>query len=112
RGRKFFDLGKQAGLEGMVAKRRQSKYSGTVTGDWLKVKCLRTHNFIVGGWIPDGSRPLGALLLGECIDGELRYVGQVGSPSDIRIMRAITRMLQPRPQSPFGDAIPHPEAKF
>ena len=75
-GREFFELVKQAGLEGMVAKRRLSKYSGTLTDDWLKVKCLRTHDFIIGGWIPDGSRPLGALLLGECIDGKLRCVGK------------------------------------
>jgi bifunctional non-homologous end joining protein LigD len=111
-GSEFFELVKQTGLEGMVAKRRLSKYSGALTDDWLKVKCLRTHDFIVGGWIPDGVRPLGALLLGELIDGELRYVGQVGSASDTRVMRAITRMLTPRLHSPFSDTIPHPGAKF
>jgi bifunctional non-homologous end joining protein LigD len=111
-GREFFDVVKQAGLEGMVTKRRLSKYSGALTDDWLKVKCLRTHDFIVGGWIPDGDRPFGVLLLGELIDGQLRYVGQVGSPSDTRVMRAIARMLKPRARSPFNDAILHPSAKF
>lgn len=111
-GREFFDVVKQAGLEGMVAKRRSSKYSGALSDDWLKVKCLRTHDFIVGGWILDGGRPFGALLLGELVDGELRYVGQVGSPSDTRIMRAITRGLKPRTHPPFSDVIPHSEAKF
>ncbi len=53
-GREFFDVVKQAGLEGMVAKRRASKYSGTLTDDWLKVKCLRTHDFI--GWRMDSGR--------------------------------------------------------
>src|SRR6516165_6635037 len=96
----------------MVAKRRLSKYSGALTDDWLKVKCLRTHDFIVGGWIPDGERLFGALLLGELIDGELRYVGQVGSPADTRVMRAIARMLQPRAKSPFSDMISHAGAKF
>ena len=111
-GREFFDAVKRAGLEGMVAKRRTSKYAGMLTDDWLKVKCLRTHDFIVGGCIPDGGRQFGALLLGELIDGHLRYVGQVGSPSDVRVMRAIVRMLRPRLQSPFSDTISHPGAKF
>ena len=84
-GRQFFELVKQAGLEGMVAKRRTSKYSGALTDDWLKVKCLRTHYFIIGGWIPDGGREFGTLLVGELIDGDLRYVGQVGSPSPARV---------------------------
>jgi bifunctional non-homologous end joining protein LigD len=37
-GREFFDAVKRAGLEGMVAKRRTSKYAGMLTDDWLKVK--------------------------------------------------------------------------
>jgi bifunctional non-homologous end joining protein LigD len=111
-GREFFELVKQAGLEGMVAKRRLSKYSGTLTNDWLKVKCLRTHDFIVGGWVPNDGRQVGAFLLGELIDGRLRYVGQVGSPSDARVTRAIARMLRPLPQSPFSDTIPHEGARF
>jgi bifunctional non-homologous end joining protein LigD len=111
-GKEFFKVVKQAGLEGMVAKRRTSKYSGTLTDDWLKVKCLRTHDFIVGGWIPDCGRQFGALLLGELVDGHLRYVGQVGSPSKARVMRAIMRMLTPRTQSPFSDTISHLGAKF
>jgi hypothetical protein len=73
---------------------------------------MRTHDFIVGGWIPDGARRCGALLLGELLNGELRYVGQVGSPADTRMMRAITRGLKPRTHSRFRDVISHPEAKF
>jgi bifunctional non-homologous end joining protein LigD len=72
-GRAFFDAVKEAGLEGMVAKRRQSRYSGTLTDDWLKIKCLRVHDFVIGGWVPDSGRaPFSALLLGEFIDGEFR----------------------------------------
>jgi bifunctional non-homologous end joining protein LigD len=112
KGKAFFDAVRAAGLEGMVAKRRLSKYSGQLSNDWLKVKCLRTHDFIVGGWIPDGACPLGALLLGELTDGELRYVGQIGSPLDTRVMRAITRLLKTRTHSPFSDPICHPNGQF
>ena len=111
-GKEFFKVVKQAGLEGMVAKRRRSKYSGTLADDWLKVKCLRTHDFIVGGWIPDGGRQFGVLLVGELIDGHLRYVGQVGSSLDARVIKAIARALKPRTRSPFSDRISHPRAKF
>jgi bifunctional non-homologous end joining protein LigD len=40
----FFEAVREAGLEGMVAKRRRSQYLGTLTDDWLKVKCMRTHD--------------------------------------------------------------------
>jgi bifunctional non-homologous end joining protein LigD len=56
RGKDFFDAVRKAGLEGMVAKRRRSQYAGELNDDWLKVKCLRVHDFVVGGWIPDGSQ--------------------------------------------------------
>jgi len=76
----FFGLVKRSGLEGMVAKRRASTYSGALTDDWLKVKCLRVHDFVVGGLITgEDGQPFSALLLGEFIEGELRYVGTVES---------------------------------
>ena len=99
-------------LEGIVAKRRSSAYAGVLNDDWLKIRCLRVHDFVVGGWISDADKKIGALLLGEFIDGNLRYVGQVGSPSDWRVMRAVTRLLSPRATSPFSDAISDAAAKF
>jgi ATP-dependent DNA ligase len=96
----------------VVAKRQRSQDGGALNEDWLKVKCHRVHDFVVGGWIPDGDRKFGALLLGEFVDGELRYVGQVGSPCDARVMRAVAREPSPRTTSPFRDAIREPDAKF
>jgi ATP-dependent DNA ligase len=80
--------------------------------DWLKIKCLRVHDFVIRGWISNTNKDVGALLLGEFIDGDLRYVGQVGSPSDSRAMRAVARVLSPRASSPFRDAISAPDARF
>ena len=107
----IFELIREAGLEGMVAKRRQSKYEGALKEDWLKIKCLRVHDFVVGGWIPNGRRP-GALLLGEFVDGHLRYVGEIGSESDAKIVASIARDLIPRSTSPFTDRIANGRAKF
>lgn len=63
RGKAFFDSVREAGLEGVVAKRRNSKYAGVLNDDWLKVKCMRVHDFVIGGWISDNDRSIGALLL-------------------------------------------------
>jgi bifunctional non-homologous end joining protein LigD len=95
-GSAFFDAVRQAGLEGMVAKRRRSQYLGTLTEDWLKVKCLRTHDFVIGGSVPDGNGAFKVLLLGEFVDGELRYVGQIQAGSAVRVAARISRMLAPR----------------
>lgn len=59
----------------------------------------------------DDSRHLNALLLGEFIDGEFRYVGQVGSNLAPRVVARVLRMLIPRTESPFKDPVLR-EAKF
>jgi bifunctional non-homologous end joining protein LigD len=112
KGKVFFDSVRKAGLEGVVAKRRASKYTGALSDDWLKVKCMRVHDFIIGGWISDTDHSIGALLLGEFVDGDLRYVGQVRSPLDSRVMSAVRRLLIPRASSPFRDEMDGLKAKF
>ena len=69
----------EAGLEGIVAKKRGSPYrSGRKTGDWLKIKPRQRQLCVVGGLtLPHGS--VGALLLGAYRDGELLYIGKAGS---------------------------------
>ena len=111
-GRAFFEAVKDAGLEGMVAKRRWSLYAGRLTNDWLKIKCLRVHDFVIGGWIPDGREPFRELLLGAYIDGKLRYVGRVGAGFNSRVTRAIKRMLEPASEPPFADRVPDAQARF
>ena len=109
----FFGLVKRAGLEGMVAKRRASTYSGVLTDDWLKVKCLRVHDFVVGGLITgEDGQTFSALLPGEFIDGELRYVGTVESGFNRGAMRAIARLVRTITTSPFKDSIPEIAVRF
>jgi len=76
------------------------------------VRCLRVHDFVVGGWISAGNSQPSALLLGEFIDGDLRYVGRVGSSADARVIRAVARELAPRAVPPFKDAVREPDARF
>jgi len=57
RGQAFFDAACRAGLEGIVAKRADSRYRGARTRDWLKIKCQRRQEFVIGGFTrPRGSR--------------------------------------------------------
>jgi bifunctional non-homologous end joining protein LigD len=74
---------KEAGLEGVVAKRRNSTYVPGIRSDaWIKVKNVRTQEAVIGGWTEGaGNREgsLGALLLGVPMGRGLRYVGKVGT---------------------------------
>lgn len=75
------------GMEGLMAKRRGSRYEpGRRSASWLKVKSTREEVFVVVGFRPgEGSRAdtFGSLVLGSRgEDGRLRYVGDVGSGFD------------------------------
>jgi bifunctional non-homologous end joining protein LigD len=69
-------------LEGIICKRRGRPYRPGRGHDWLKVKCARREEFVIGGFTPPtGSRShFGALLLGyHDADGQLVYSGRVGT---------------------------------
>jgi bifunctional non-homologous end joining protein LigD len=77
-GRALFDLTKQKGMEGIIAKRKNSLYRpGVRTSDWLKIKARLQQEFVVGGFTEGkGSRQrLGALLLGAYRNGKLHISG-------------------------------------
>ena len=97
-GESFFKASVELGLEGMVAKRRDSIYQpGIRTRDWLKVKRVHMRDFVVGGYTRgSGSRSptLGSLLVG-CYDGDdLRYAGRVGSGFDMEMLGALMEPLE------------------
>ena len=94
RGAELFDKFCGAGLEGVISKRADSRYSGSRGGDWLKTKCTRRQEFIVVGWIPsDKQRGFRSLLLGVNENGGLRYAGKVGTGfTEAEMERLLTRM--------------------
>ncbi len=114
-GKAFFELASEQRLEGMVAKRARSVYSGARTRDWIKIKCQRRQEFVIGGYTdPQGSRGhFGALHLGV-YDGpaaapRLVYVSKVGTGFDDALLASIAEKLRPleRKTPPFdGGAIP------
>ncbi|HXC39973.1 MAG TPA: non-homologous end-joining DNA ligase [Burkholderiales bacterium] len=86
------------GLEGIVAKAADSVYTQQRTATWLKVKCVRRQEMVVGGYSePGGSRTaFGALFLGVYQpDGRLRYSGKVGTGFNEATLQAVYRKLKP-----------------
>lgn len=68
---------RRLGLEGVVAKRRESIYRpGQRTDDWIKVKFQRQQEFVVGGYKPNGPT-FDSILVGYYQDGRLHFAGKV-----------------------------------
>jgi bifunctional non-homologous end joining protein LigD len=84
------------GLEGVIAKRRDSGYVCRRSSDWIKLKCAHRQEFVVAGWTdPKGSRSgIGSLLLGvHGDDGKLRYAGNVGTGFNERTLKDVRERL-------------------
>ena len=97
-----------SGLEGVVGKRKDSKYAaGRRSASWLKVKATNSADFVVGGYTRGkGSRaPLGALLVGYWDKGKLQYASHVGSGFDGEALQKVAARLQPleRKSNPFSE---------
>jgi bifunctional non-homologous end joining protein LigD len=115
-------LTEDRGLEGLVAKRLDSRYlPGRRTRAWLKVKNITSQELVIGGWLPGQGRrsgTLGAILVGYYEDdGEgrrLRYAGRVGSGFSDAELDRLAGTLEPlrRNDSPFEGRQPPKQAVF
>jgi bifunctional non-homologous end joining protein LigD len=108
-GEGFFRTAKELGFEGVVAKRRQSQYvPGRRTKDWRKIKATNYQDCLIIGWTQGtGSREstFGALLLGAYHEGELIWIGQVGTGFNETTLRDLQRRLRDLevPEPPVSD---------
>ena len=105
-GKALFDMVKQKGLEGIVAKRRSSCYEERRSREWLKIKVRHTIECVVGGFTePEGSRAhFGSLVLGLYDkQGRLIHVGQAGSGFNHKSLAEIWKTLKKleTKQNPF-----------
>jgi bifunctional non-homologous end joining protein LigD len=82
-GKRFFEAAKNLGFEGVVAKKLGSKYvPGRRTKDWRKIKAVNRQDCVVLGWTRGGgsrAETFGSLLVGAYREGELIWIGQVGT---------------------------------
>ena len=93
------------GWEGLIAKRLGTPYVSTRSRDWLKLKCTRAQELVIGGFTaPRGARTdLGALLVGHFAGDRLRYAGKVGTGFSRATLHELAEALAPlvRETSPF-----------
>lgn len=106
------------GLEGVVSKRRDSRYAfDRRSPHWLKRAHRSRRSYVVGGWRPqEGSGadgPLASLLVGEPTPDGLAYRGRVGSGISGRRSGALAALVAPlaRSGSPFDDEVPRADAR-
>jgi bifunctional non-homologous end joining protein LigD len=109
-GKALFDVAKRKGLEGILAKRRDSYYEERRTQAWLKIKITQTLDCVIGGYTdPEGSRAyFGSVVLGLYDkNGELIHVGQAGTGFDQAMLKQIWQQLKTRQttRSPFPHGV-------
>jgi bifunctional non-homologous end joining protein LigD len=97
----------QMGLEGIIGKRKDSRYTARRSGSWIKLKCGQRQEFVIGGYTdPQGSRSgFGSLLLGTYdAEGKLQYAGNVGSGFNAASLRDLKAKMDKlhADQSPFA----------
>ena len=106
RGIEFYKLAKQNELEGIVAKKKDSKYYlDKRTKDWIKIKNLKDDDFVVCGYILKGGAS--SIVLGQYLREELLFIGHVAlgiSTEDFRLIKSTPKLSsQPFSYLPPGN---------
>jgi bifunctional non-homologous end joining protein LigD len=96
-GEAFFREIEKFQLEGMMAKRADSKYVQKRSSDWLKIKTVMRQEVVVGGYTqPRGTRShFGSLVCGLYRGDELHYVAHIGGGFNEKLLAAIYKLMQP-----------------
>jgi bifunctional non-homologous end joining protein LigD len=106
------------GWEGVIAKRRDSRYEHRRSPHWLKMKCEASQEFVVGGFTdPQGTRVgLGALLVGYFDGDDFVFAGKIGTGFDRALLLDLRGRLDRLeiPQAPFtrGTGLPRLRAHW
>ena len=116
-GSELLESTRKQGLEGLVAKQRDSRYlPGKRSDCWVKVKNVRRQSAVVGGW-KDGAGgragQLGSLLLGVHSDEGLVYAGHVGTGFNATALAVLADLLTPLATAvcPYDGEVPREHAR-
>ena len=99
---------KARGLEGVIAKQKNSKYEiGRRSGAWVKFKWTTQQEFIIGGYSePRGTREhFGALVVGYYEGKKLKFAAKVGTGFDQKLLKSLHQKFQKlvRKDCPFAN---------
>jgi bifunctional non-homologous end joining protein LigD len=91
------------GLEGIISKKLSAPYASGRGDRWLKAKCRAGQEVVLGGWTTEAGT-LRSLLAGVYRDGDLVYVGRVGTGYGREVVKALLPKVQKltRAKSPFA----------
>lgn len=96
-GKSVFDAMCAGGHEGIIGKRADGRYVGDRTKGWLKIKCSKRQEFVIGGWRPsDNGHGMASLILGTYEQGRLIYRGRVGTGFSDAMRENIMAQLERR----------------
>ncbi|MCH5171905.1 MAG: non-homologous end-joining DNA ligase [Erysipelotrichales bacterium] len=80
KGKESFKTAQKLNLEGIIAKKIDSKYTESRDDDWLKIKCYKRQEFVIGGFLTtDKNKDLSAILVGYYDHNKFIFVGKVGT---------------------------------
>ncbi len=107
---------KARGLEGVIAKQKDSKYEiGRRSGAWVKFKWTTQQEFVIGGYSePRGSRShFGALVVGYYEKKKLKFAAKVGTGFDQKLLKSLHQKFQKliQPDCPFVN-LPEKAGRF
>ena len=109
-----FERACELGAEGIVSKRADSPYRSGRGRAWLKAKCVREEEVVVGGYTPSAvaGKPFASLLVGTFENGSLVYRGRVGSGFEERVaQRLLERLERLRTDASPFDELPRQVAR-
>ena len=110
-----WERARREGWEGVIAKRRGSRYEHRRSKHWLKMKCEFSQELVVGGFTdPEGARVgLGALLVGYYEGADLVFAGKVGTGFDTKLLLDLRQRLDQLevPKPPFTRAVGLPRLR-
>jgi bifunctional non-homologous end joining protein LigD len=113
-GAAIFDAACEMDAEGIVSKRSDSAYTSGRSKSWIKIKCIRKQEFVIGGFTKpaNGTEGIGALVLGYYEDKKLIYAGRTGTGFTQANGRILRHRLESMKQSkmPFEE-VPTAAAK-
>jgi ATP-dependent DNA ligase len=113
-----WERARREGWEGVIAKRRGSRYEHRRSKQWLKMKCEASQELVVGGFTdPQGARVgLGALLVGYYEGSDFIFAGKIGTGFNRQLLLDLRERLDALavPGSPFtkGEGLPRLRAHW
>lgn len=115
KGKESFEFAKKNNLEGIIAKKVSSVYSGKRNEDWLKIKCYLRQEFVIAGYTTtEKNKFLSSLILGYYDKEKFIYVGKVGTGFSDVLRKELRNKFQKyiRKSCPFSENVKEENATW